>query len=432
MLPQVELLACPRGRGRDTVPFLESMGLFPCIPAINSGAYETALHDPFRYYLRHRLRITRALSWSKACARGSWTHKALELHDFSKPLGALSELHISPAYASVLAARKEELSALCAAQNMHGDTVATILEREEKDALCAWAWFHTAASLPVGDYGTLHKFIARHRILGREVHLVYNDPLFPRTPLICHLDLLFYNPETNTVWVLDLKTCDESPVIRLQTTKLEFQTWHYLYIVRALMAHLVRHFSLPADAKFGGMVHAAIQKPTIEMGLNDRDFELVDFTPSRGPNKGVTRQEKVYKGEPRLSNYMIRTAHWYRSSGDYSHLATARAKDPPVNMIHTPAAMLDEDLTAEYHERVRLVREYALREAYPGNFPRSASSLINYKKLHDLAPLSLTDPCDWPPIFREMGYITRTLEERVPLDGVQQESPQEEPAAPEA
>jgi hypothetical protein len=49
-----------------------------------------------------------------------------------------------------------------------------------------------------------------------------------------------------------------------------------------------------AARSFDILLHLAVQKPTIKFGQNDRPSREIEFTPTRGKNKGITRTEREY------------------------------------------------------------------------------------------------------------------------------------------
>lgn len=418
MPPEVKTISLPVGRGRDVVPFLESLGLVSRVPPIRSSDYEVILSNPFHYYLARRLGLMQRLKWSKALSRGSWTHKAFELDDFSHP----SPLTVG--YWKAWDDRVAELKVSCGSMGIVGQSRESILAREEKDAKCALAWYSAAASVLLPRYGSFRSFMAEPywQILGREVRMTYKDPRYPQTPLVAMLDGLVYHRKHNTLWAVDLKTCEESPLVRGATCSIEFQTQHYSWVVQNLVkAGIVQaKFNLPPDVRYEGMMHLILQKPSIELSSLDRDCRLEAFTPTRGKNKGVTRMEKVYYGEPRLENYLARCKSWYLGEGDYSHLAEERKRKevgPPVN-ISFSTDILDEEGMTEYNNRLSLIYDHATRPAYPFAFCRSTSALRQFGSLHPMYPFSVVPVADWAEVMEKDGFmIAHRDEEGVFTDG---------------
>lgn len=408
----------PTGRGRDAAAFLSYHGLVPRTCPIRSSCYESGLSNPFIYYLTRRLGLARPFDSSTALTRGSWTHTCLELDPLSCPPAALEQpLH------AVLKLRLDELKTQCESQGIVGDSLKAFLDRETKDALSALAWYQAASSVTITpQHRDFRTYLSRDHwvILGHELKATYLDPSFPKTPLVGVYDLLLYHRTHNTLWVLDLKTCSESPVTRLATCPIEFQTQHYLHILRELVRSgvLQAQFNLPADVQPMGMIHLAIQKPTIEFGQLDRSFREVPFTPKTGKNKGITRMEKEFYGEPTLSNYFTRCRHWYNATDDYTHLAPARATPevgPPVNLSFSPiTSVLDADGTIQYTSRLKYIEDLARREATPENFLVSASDLRSFGSLSPWAPFALCPVKHWPEIMQREGFIVSFRDEDTP------------------
>src|SRR6185312_8257420 len=70
----------------------------------------------------------------------------------------------------------------------------------------------------------------------------------------------------DVLWIVDFKTCEESPKVRLETCPFEFQTRHYLAIASKIFGAIKAKYKLADKVTFGGMIHVCIQKPTIDFG----------------------------------------------------------------------------------------------------------------------------------------------------------------------
>ena len=81
MPPEIQPVPLPTDRARSARHYLESEGLVPRIPSIRSSDYSSSLSDPFGYYLRRRLGLIPALSYSEALSRGSYFHTLFALYD---------------------------------------------------------------------------------------------------------------------------------------------------------------------------------------------------------------------------------------------------------------------------------------------------------------------------------------------------------------
>lgn len=413
------------GRGEDALHLLESNGILPVVPPIRSSDYDLCLSNPSLYYLSRRMGIRPALSWSKALSRGSWFHYAFEMDDWENP-----DCNPTMNIQVLLASRLDELRELCAGLGIVNDGLKAVLQREERDALCACSWYKISSGLrisndwPDGWRNTLRR--SPWRLLCREstlrmpvsdvLHAMGLPPSKYKIEVVAQPDAILYNETTNRVWILDLKTCEENPLERLVSCPLEFQAQHYFHVVRTLLLKRRIHPNVvPADALMGGVIHIAIQKPTIDFGRNDRDYRIVTRTLKSGPNKGEERTEKVYaEGEPKLSNYLARIEDWYHGRGDYLDMASLRESKPPVNVSYVPSCdFLDEDGISEYTDRLFFVASYATREPIPKNFPRP-TSVRSFNRTSPYAPFYLSQPSVWPEIIKREGFIVAYRDEPLP------------------
>lgn len=404
MPPETQEIKAPK-EGESVIPWLESHGLVAEKPPIRSSDYETCLGNPFSYYLHRRLGLCDALRWSEALSRGSWFHKRFEYFELPDEQAAtLLDQHLKE--------RTEELTAICAEVGIQADERKNIIERETQDFQVTRAWYDAIKGAPMDWINQPH-----FRNLGTEIKAIYHDKRFPETPLIAQFDALLYHEEQNSLWVVDLKTCGESPTDRLQTCPIEYQTQHYIEIARLLVAsgEMQEKFDLPQDVRVAGMAHIGVQKPTINFGLNDRDYQEEEHTLKSGPRKGQIEIRRKYLGEPRYENYVERCRRWYAGEGEYEHMKVDREENPPVNISYTYNHRHDpSDTNPEWFARTQMIYHYATAPAEPINFPRSASSLRSFGKLSKMAPFYLTAPSQWPTIRQELKLITLRRDEEVP------------------
>ena len=404
MPPKTQEIKPPQ-EGESAIPWLESYGLVAEQPPIRSSDYETVLGNPFSYYLHRRLGLSDALRWSEALSRGSWFHKRFEYCQLpDDQAGILLDKSLEE--------RKEELTGICKEMNIQADERKNIIEREVQDFQVTSAWYDAIKGKPMEWINQSH-----FRFLGSEIKAIYHDDRFPGTPLIAQFDALLYHEEQNSLWVVDLKTCGESPTDRLQTCTIEYQTQHYIEIARLLVAsgELQESFELPADVRVAGMAHIAVQKPTINFGLNDRDFQEEEHTLKSGPRKGQVEIRRKYLGEPRYENYVARCKRWYAGEGEYEHAKVDREENPPVNISYTFNRRHDpQDVNPEWYARTKMIHHYATIPPEPSNFPKSASSLRSFGKLSKMAPFYLTGVAQWINIIKELRLITLRRDEEVP------------------
>ena len=393
-------MSTKQGKGIEAKEWLEDQGLVAKTPAIRSSDFESILSCPFQYYLSRRLGLVSTLRWSAALSRGSWFHRRLELFQESKALAFKQMLEW-------LVESQEELVKTCAKQGIIGGRKERILDQEQKDMLMALSWFEAMQVFSVPGKGSVIDFLNQpwFRVLGSEITAEYNHPEYGR--LLAQYDLLLYHKKQNVLFIVDAKTCSGSTINRLRTCPIEFQTQHYIHILNYLTKAGVisETYDLPEDVRVGGMIHIAVQKPTIEYGMNDRDFEIVNHEFKRGPRKGQIEERRIYSGEPRWENYRERCKRWFLAEGEFETQKPTRVSDPPVNFSHTFAtSSLDRQGTLDYHSRLQLVESYATREGTPGSFPMSANHLRQFGRLSPFAPFYLTTVEDWPVIMASEGF----------------------------
>ena len=408
MPPKTQGIPIPKGRGKSAKEWLEAYGFMPRTPAIRSSDYEMCLHCPFQYYLSRRLGLVPCLRWSSALSRGSWFHSRAELMD-ETPEVALQQM------GSLLKERNEELLEICNNRGIVGEERSSIIQREERDMLTATSWFEAASTfkIPGKDKTFIEYLNANHfRILDHEVLAKYEHPDFGT--LIAQYDLLLYHEKQDKVFIVDFKTCSESPILRLSTCPIEFQTQHYLQIAKYLLDSQVmnKKYDLLDTTGVGGMLHIAVKKPTISFGQRDRDFEVTEHTLTRGPRKGQTEIRRKYLGEPRFENYLRRVKSWYHATDEYEDEAPLRVSDPPVNISTTYGSITkDQSWVHEYHSRLNLIRHYCSVFPAPGNFPSSAGYIRSFSKLSPFAPFYLTPVTEWPSVLQREGFIFEDRDE---------------------
>ena len=421
MPPPITEIPPPGTPGFVFSEWMSSMGLRVFTPPFRSDRIEKALDDPLLFFLTNRLGLTPALSYSKALTRGTWFHTIAALwcnqppEDTCPPTSNFSFQTLG-LYASRLEARLQELRTQCAAMGIHGDRLTEVLAREEKDHHCARAWFDVALQVPFHTpkktLTTLKDLILHkdHKIVGCEIRVSFNVDRCPGTPLIATFDLLIYNKRTNTLWVVDWKTCECLVTKRLNICPAETQSQLYLYAAREAIKspNFLTSMNLPANVRLGGMIHVVVQKPTIEFGSLDRDF-TVDVSPfTRGPRKGQPRNEKKYHGEPRFPNYLVRCRNWYLAEEDYLHLKDTR-KAPPVGISWIFPQSLDGEALDRYHDRLEYTHDLCTRSVDPDPRRRFLAnpSTLHTPGDHDnpYLPFYTCGLLEWPEIIRKGGFI---------------------------
>lgn len=415
----------PSDWGISLAAWLHHHGHIPITPHIRASDYYTCTTDPFRYYVERRLGLASAFSYSEALRHGSWLHKCLELDPFTV---SWSLAQWTNALRPHIAARQSELIVVCDTFNIHGDARASILRREEEDALTVAAWYMAERSVPIGNSKSFAQYLANpnYEILSRELGLRVPNPFDPALPdLAGRIDLLFLNKLNNNLIIVDAKSTAKATSVRLAGCAWEYGTLHYIHLLQeSLLTGLLHRLlpSLPIDIKVGGMVHVAFEKPLIRLSDKDRDAETVDFTPQSGKNKGITRQEIRYSGEPKFSNFQRRVQDWALAENDYLHLRAERSSDPVVNMSWTPAfsspshpspGVLDPSRLLHFRLKHDIIARYATAAPEPYNFPVNDQSLVDpYSKRYTAwGALAVSSPASWPQVIKQERLVTTHRED---------------------
>lgn len=440
----------------DSCEYLESKGIQPRIPpSIRSSDYDTGLTDPYLYYLTRRLGLMPSLRWSKALQQGTFFHHLFAMVD---------DPDIYHRYEKMVKARLKELTQICESTGIKGEQRAAILHEEHKNAAEAQAWFQATEEVTCprtsgGEAITFQNWLRQYRIVGRETRLSYRLDRY-RIPLVAQYDLLTYHASSDTLWIVDAKTTDDPPKIRLSTTLHEFQTQHYMITMHRNFDAVRDRLGLPRSTRFAGMVHVAIWKPSIRFGMKDRDWVwksegkqkhfsgrllsnaeesdpwLAEWWHNDEPDAMVgsfvgtfsachdalwkatgKKPGKVYSGEPRLQNYIKRLLECYLGEGEYADKHEDRLDEPPVNWISTPATWCDdEDWLTEYQSRVRLIHDLATCPPWPDQFHRNMPACRRWGKHTDHAPFYLNPVKDWPEIVRRNHFVIFHRDEELPSE----------------
>jgi hypothetical protein len=211
------------------------------------------------------------------------------------------------------------------------------------------------------------------------------------------------------------------------------QCLHYLRVVHEMLktGELQEHLGIPPTTTLGGMVHFAVQTPTIEFGTRDRPFTLDTSPLKSGPRKGQPRNEKIFHGEPSLARYIERCSDWYRGAGEYAHLLAERQALPIVDTSRTFFSDdFDSDAWVDYNHATRVFSNYSLlTKPVPNAFPRNPKSMITMGgKIDSYAPFYVRDPSLWPELIRQTPFATHFRDGEDPLPGIHQ-SPVPDPSS---
>lgn len=407
MLPETPAPLPPADDGRAALDYLAAYGLIPHIPTIRASDFEMALSDPFRYYLTRRLGLAPRLSWTKALSRGSWVHHAFFLDKWE---AGLSEDHRSH-YLKTLSDRLEEIRSVGPYAGLTPALISDRLTKEAKDADTAYAWysvFRTVAPNPP-HYPAFPDLIRTGTPICAEQSFSLPHKVGRYTVYsVIQPDLLWLDAKQR-LWILDLKTCSESPQVRLSTCPIEFQARHYAHTLAAIQD--TDPSQLPEairTADIAGVMHIAVQKPTIEFSGKDRDFTEKTRTITRGARKGETVVEREYSdGAPRWENYLARCRDWLLATGEYVSDAKERAADPCVNYSRvTSSSLFTRQAKTDYQRDLNFLHSMATRPAHPEFFPKSARGAVDHDKPTLWAPFYLNPVVDWPGIVDALSLMS--------------------------
>jgi hypothetical protein len=406
--PNEDDLARSNAWSREDI--MDEIGM-PCIiPNGRASDYESILSDPFNYFLTRRAGLVPFYQPKLVLTHGSWFHTAGELDNFASPSPQIL------GYEERLISRLNEIKKEGELAGLAASMLSSYFDTERRAAREALVWYEASCMVPIPNFldasqGTQTTWrnvlrLNRFRVVARERVLTITVQFGPRTFVFAiQPDLLVYDRMSNSIWPWDWKTTALAPTIRARTITRETQTLLYMHVLSELLrlGILQKELSLPADCTLGPMAHVIIQKPTIKMCGKDRPFTWKDFTPSRGPNKGVTRQEKEYHGEPSHELYLSRCRDWMLGRGDYAHEDQERASEPTVCVsLVRPSILSSPEARSTIASRMSLIADYATRPPIPANFPQTTLFAES-----TYAPFYTASPLDWPLIAGERCMIPR-------------------------
>lgn len=171
-------------------------------------------------------------------------------------------------------------------------------------------------------------------------------------PSVAQVDWL--SEDKDGVWINDLKTTRMNPNDWVLYSSFDFQPLHYYHVLRE------------AGVDVKGFRHWVLQAPSFRFSREDRDYDLVEFTPKTGPNAGVTRLEKKWVGDPKWENYGARIREWMTCTERYS--AKSRMHEPVLLVSSTTSTTLERQ-TPYYRECLEILHDACTRPAVPSKFP---------------------------------------------------------------
>lgn len=374
----------PHERGESAAAWLAEQGWRHRELLVRSSDYGMLRECPFTWYIRRRLGLARASSYSPALARGSWAHLA-----FACKVAGRDESQ----YGAALEVRIDEIRAAAKVQGWGPETVADMTQRTERDSVQAWAWVDAAWTLPVNGEGlTMERWFGAHEVLSQEAMIQHGGRAAVPDAVV--------RDSAGGVWIVDFKTTSHDTVTRLQTCPAEFQTQHYFWTAE------------DAGMAPRGVVHWCVSKPGFRFGMNDRPFALDTSPLKSGPRKGRPRNEKVYVGDPSPAIHRHRVREWMEGTGEFMQHAGERALRPAVNMSCTGAEHLRaDDMRRMYDSRLAFCRSYFDRPPWPSSFECGDVRAERSGQQPVALPFMLMPVSSWPEIIAHERLVQRDRED---------------------
>jgi len=385
----------------------EGIKPFETVP-ITSSSFNLALSDPFGFYLYNILGLTGFMQQeADPLLQGSWFHKNLELY-------LLDDASRHEALIPIL---NKRIAHLKAKAELAGLDHSSFVEEERRNFQLAKAWYDATSKLIIPEQslgrGVTFLEMLKHPAMthiGSEVTWFLRRKN-PKAPAIGRFDLLLFNKETKQLWIVDAKTCSESPSVRSTALPIDFQTQHYLWAAKTLLERGFFHEKfpwLPSDISIGGMTHLIVQKPTIKFDKRvDRPFTFYRHILKSGPRKGQSEMRKEYQSdEPSYDLYVERVGRWYRAEGEYESEGPDRILCSPVLLSYNGATgVLDEAGLAEYNSRIEIIEELIARFPAPCNFVRNARNITSHDSVSPMAPFYLFPPHHWAGFVGQLRLV---------------------------
>jgi len=355
----------------------EPIALEPVVPSIRSS--DAKYSDDFMYLLRRRYGIVKQTDYSEALALGTHFHALLEFE------GAPDLDTLWTAYRARTIAEANPRQ----------------LDRVAQDLDYAYGlWTDIIRNAPLSENGTsIAQYLARPHIRSVASELLVRQGLPFSQSRTIQIDRLLFNEQTNQLIIADLKSTGTDAQVRAAQCPFEFQTWHYLETLNAVLPRIIERFDLPADTTVGSMMHIIFRKPTIKMSGDDRDYTLTHKTITRGPRKGAVDTIRDYHGAPRWHNFVGRCKDWYR--------------DNPNQVLRSVVHYSgNEALRHDYDLRLDSLMNRNRRLPVWCYHPRTESGAVEWHSTSPYYPFYLSpDHTVWPTIMAQYGF---TIEHRDP------------------
>lgn len=447
----------PPPRPDDLGPFarvyLEHFGLVASSQPIRSSDWNIVCGDPFAYYLSRRLSLKSSVRVVKALSAGSWVHTAMEHHADPKREAKLAKLWDDFC---------KNLRDLGRVNNIHGDTINTMIEEEERYRACGLGWWDVVSRLPLPNGHRLEQMFdpqATTRVVAQEkIVRLSGAYLGVASDVVIQVDKVIVNTANKSIWPADLKSTSWPTIERLSLCPIEFQTQLYtnVFLVLEEAGKLGDHIPelkpyLAEGYTVGGMLHFAFQKPTIEFCDKDKPYRWISDGKKKGifgtikPHEIEPRQlqlhllkknspwqvlpegyhseadavaalheicgkipTKEYEGEPDIRLYIARCEDWFLGRGEYENLADERRASPIVNFSVVKKELLQTKAMIDcFNQRMQLIDHYATCEANPNNFPMHGNPTGYQTKpsASPYFPFYTLPAVDWPNVVRAKHLV---------------------------
>lgn len=438
--PLIQPFLPPADLGSDAAEYLSSLGLTPRFPCIRSSdaAY---IDKPFVYYLARILGITPIFNSSDASAQGVWGHYRASLP------GDYPTAQVEKAMLEEFRRWTADITVSAAKVGFGESGLASVILSEKTRMMEAWTWYDTASQF-VTRFGGITDNPREWKVLGSEVLALYADPAYsPRRPGVAQYDKLLLHIPTDTLWIRDYKFTGGSRTFRATTVPYEFQTQHYLAILKGALPQLIERFGLSSKTRAGGMEHVIVATPSIGISQKDREYKWVSegkrsgvsgeafkteegwrvscSAPIDGLSKFKTEEEalrelhaltgktpeKEYRGEPSWQMYSKRVDEWYKGKGNYGANSVEFSTDPPVLISRTGVELMsDPDILSDYGKvYLQLHRWATLPDPCPRDFARTSQGMISYRSPSPsiYAPFFHRPVAEWPELMKQNLLIVK-------------------------
>jgi hypothetical protein len=354
--------------------------LEPVVPHIRSS--DAKYNDDFLFLLKRRYGLVKARDYSEPLALGTHFHKLFEVEG-------------TPNWIEAWGRHRDRFLA----------ETGSPLQAEKDLDFAFHVWTGALKDCTIDDRG---RTLARYLEDGQPYDVAAELKVsvgYSEAVLTAQIDKLRYDPKTNQVTLLDLKSTSQPSQVRAAMCPFEFQTWHYIFIVEcAIKKGSLEPYGIPKDATVSGMSHIIFEKATIRPSGEDRDYNLKEVTPTRGKNAGTTRLERDYYGEPRWENFVERVKLWYKDH-------------PDALLISHTHASANSSLRSDYFQRLFPLITRTQKTPSPLYHARTESGVVDWKSVSAYYPFYVNpDTAQWPMIAAKNGFKIEHRDEPLKLE----------------